>query len=93
MAAEAGVTPDIAMQCTSYGQIMDVVSSSPLIGFLPKFLFSAQHPQIQALNFAGTSTLGREMVIVWHSAAASRRLVIAQSIDAIAAARRPPGKK
>ena len=62
MAAEAGVTPDIAMQCTPYGQIMDVVSSSPLIGFLPKFLFSAQHPQIQALNFAGTSTLGREMV-------------------------------
>ena len=93
MAAEAGVAPDIAMQCTSYGQIMDVVSSSPVIGFLPEFLFSAHRPQIQPLDFAGTSTLGREMVIAWHPAAIRRRPVITQIIDSIAAARRPPSKK
>lgn len=87
MAAEAGVTPDIAMQFTSYGQIMDVISSSPVIGFLPEFLFSAQRPQILALNFTGTSTLGREMVIAWHPAAVARRPVISQIIDAIAAGR------
>jgi DNA-binding transcriptional LysR family regulator len=93
MAAEAGVIPDIALQCTSYGQIIDVVSSSPVIGFLPEFLFSAQRPQIQALDFAGTSTLGREMVIAWHPAAVRRRPVITQIIEAIAAARQPQSKR
>ncbi len=88
MAAEAGVTPDIAMQCTSYGQIMDVLGSSPVIGFLPEFLFTPNRPQIQPLDFAGTSTLGREMVIAWHPAAVARRPVISMLIDAITPTRK-----
>ena len=87
------VMPDIAMQCTSYAQVIDVVGSSPVIGFLPEFLFTAQRSYIQPLDFAGTSSLGREMVIAWHPAAVERRPVISQILSCIADVRQSPRKK
>lgn len=89
LARDAGVTPDIALQCTSYAQVIDLVGSSSVIGFVPEFLFSAQRPQIQPLPFDGTSSLGREMVIAWHPTAVERRPVISRIIDLAADRKRP----
>lgn len=90
--AEAqGLRPDIAIQCTSYGQIIDVLRSGPFIGFLPDFLFGSAHEEVAPLAFGPVATLKREMVIAWHPSALTRRPEIDRIIEAVLA--KKPGKK
>lgn len=78
-----GIAPDIAAQCTSYGQVMDALRAGPMIGFLPDFLFDAAREDIIPLAFEAVSAHKREMALAWHPAAMKRRPEIEELINAI----------
>jgi DNA-binding transcriptional LysR family regulator len=80
-------------RCSEAGQVIDALRAAPLIGFLPDYLFPAAPDDIVPVAFDSVASLKREMVIAWHPATVRRRPIIAQIIDAIAAARRPPRKE
>jgi DNA-binding transcriptional LysR family regulator len=87
--AEAqGLRPDVAAQCTSYGQVVDAMRAAPLIGFLPDYLFPAVPDDIVPLAFDAVAALKREMVIAWHPSVLKTRPEVANVIEEIAGTRK-----
>jgi DNA-binding transcriptional LysR family regulator len=82
--AEAqGLQPDVAAQCTSYGQVIDALRTAPLIGFLPDYLFPSVPEDIVPLAFEAVAALKRDMVIARHPTVLKTRPEVAGVIEEI----------
>ncbi len=82
--AEAqGLRPDVAAQCTSFGQVIDALRAAPLIGFLPDYLFPSVPEEIVPLAFEPVAALKRDMVIAWHPTVLKTRPEVARVIEEI----------
>jgi DNA-binding transcriptional LysR family regulator len=74
MAAESGVDLDVAMECSTWSQMMDAMTACNLAGFLPKDLEDRLPPgRFRAVKFSGISSYTDDFVISWSATAIEKR--------------------
>ncbi len=76
-ALEAGVALDVAMECSTWTQVIDAMAACKLAGFLPKDLERQFPTGFKRLELPGLGGFADEFVVAWSAAEAGKRDEIA----------------
>ncbi len=89
-AAKADSKLDVAMECSTWSQMIDAMAECGLAGFLPKDLEDRlPREQFRSVNFPGISEYHDDFVIAWSAMAVAKREELAMLARKLGAGRAP----
>lgn len=77
------VNLDLAIECSSWKQVVDAMNVAQIGGFLPKDLLRQLPPSLIHVPFRGLNAYAEEYVIAWSRQGAKRRAELARLIFAL----------
>lgn len=77
-ALAAGITLDVAMECSTWTQLIDVMRECGIAGFLPKDLEKQYPPGFKVVALPDPPGFSDDFVIAWSATEARKRLEIAR---------------